>query len=614
MRLELGDETRIGRSERNDVVLPDALASREHAILRRKNLGWIFEDLQSRHGSYINRQRVERPRSLMPNDEIMIGQSRFLFDSEFDLQNADFSDRSVYLASPNEETMEIAPVATLAGAGAGEETTEEQTAELHFVVELSNLFDSSDVGLAEVLNRACARLAPLFRADGVLLFLHDSVSNELRATVAHYANEDILVDKLIIARTRADRRAVLVSDRPDMTPHPAPGAPLPPAKRSVLCAPMEVDDSLIGILYIQRQELDAYSLVDLHNLRAVARLMAVFVDVRRRADALVLKTRFAAPESEVIGSSPAIRRVLDFVARVAPTRATVLLTGETGTGKELIAREIHRLSPRGEAGAPFVAVNCSAIPETLFESQLFGHEKGAFTGAVKLQQGLIEQANGGTLFLDEIGELSMAMQPKLLRFLQEHMFTRVGGSRTLRADVRLVCATNRDLAVEVRQGRFREDLFHRISVMPINLPPLRERPSDIALLAEHFASLHARELSVDISGINSEAMALLARYEWPGNVRELANCIERAVLLADGKVLLPRHFQIAPRISSSDEHKRLIDTETPTPNIWRSLEEIEAEHIRQVMAACGGNQVQAAEILGIHRNTLRKKLKQYKLR
>src|SRR5262245_56345141 len=305
-----------------------------------------------------------------------------------------------------------------------------------------------------------------------------------------------------------------------------------------------VREKIIGVAVFSRTKPVAYTADDMGILEDVSRALAVTVanalaneEIRRLRDQLeqenvVLREQLCRVQKfdEIMGDSPPIRRVLDAVEQVAATDATVLITGETGTGKELIARAIHRLSPR--AHGPLVKFNCAAIPDTLLASELFGHERGAFTGAVARRKGRFEQANGGTLFLDEIGELPPELQVMLLRVLQEREFERLGGGETVRVDVRIVAATNRELAEDVRVGRFRSDLYYRLNVFPIHLPPLRERAEDIPLLTSHFAAKHGERFGRAISRIDRRAMNLLASYHWPGNVRELENVIERAVILS----------------------------------------------------------------------------------
>jgi DNA-binding NtrC family response regulator len=303
----------------------------------------------------------------------------------------------------------------------------------------------------------------------------------------------------------------------------------------------------------------------------------------------------------MIGESARMLDAFKAVARVARSNATVLIRGESGTGKELIARTVHERSAR--SAQPFVAVNCAAIPESLLESELFGHEKGAFTGAIARRVGRFERANGGTIFLDEIGDMSLPLQAKILRVLQEREIERVGSSASVAVDVRLVAATHRDLEQDVKAGRFREDLYYRLAVVSLHLPPLRERGDDLRLLAEHYLAHYAREYRRPVHTISAEALALLRAHHWPGNVRQLRNVIESAVLQVDGGVLLPSHLpadSLRPRGEGAIEESAML-----------TLSELERRHISRVMAESGGHMNVAAEILGIHRNTLRRKLAEY---
>jgi DNA-binding NtrC family response regulator len=305
----------------------------------------------------------------------------------------------------------------------------------------------------------------------------------------------------------------------------------------------------------------------------------------------------------LVGKSPEIQRVVELISRVAGTEATILIEGESGTGKELVARAIHSESPRAER--PFVAINCGALPETLLESELFGHVKGAFTGATATKKGLFEEADHGTLFLDEIGDTSPATQIKLLRVLQEREIRRVGSNAPIKIDVRVLAATHRSLEELVRQGRFREDLFYRLNVVAIPLPPLRDRRDDISLLASHFLEAAARRLGKPSPRISHETMACLLEYPWPGNVRELENAIERAVLLASQETIFPG--DLPPSLQRPSTVEAPV---SPTPRLIR-LEDVERDHILGTLEELGWNQARAAEVLGIGRNTLWRKLKDY---
>ncbi len=321
----------------------------------------------------------------------------------------------------------------------------------------------------------------------------------------------------------------------------------------------------------------------------------------------------------LVGESPHFRRVMETISTVAPTKATVLLEGESGTGKELFARAVHDQSPRHEG--PFIAINCAAMPDGLIESALFGHEKGAFTGATTRSAGAFERAHGGTLLLDEISEMRLDLQAKLLRVIQEHEFERVGGHQPIRVDVRLVATTNRDLRAEAEAGRFRTDLFYRLNVVPIKTPPLRERREDIPVLVQHFARRAAEEIGVAVNAVSPEAVDLLMRHSWPGNVRELANAVERAVILSRGGVLRPEVFQgtldvalkpaALPPPSVTNQLGGIVAAVVPAPagaSDAFNLDELERQAIQRALAATAGNRTRAAKLLGISERTLRNKL------
>jgi DNA-binding NtrC family response regulator len=339
-----------------------------------------------------------------------------------------------------------------------------------------------------------------------------------------------------------------------------------------------------------------------------------------------LRTRFGF--DNVLSRAPVVEGCYVAAAKVAHSDVSVLVQGDTGTGKEYLARAIHYMSNRSDR--PFVPVNCGAIPETLLESELFGHEKGAFTSATSQKPGLCEQADGGTLFLDEIAEMSMEMQVKLLRFVQDRSFTRLGGVKPQEVDVRIVAATNCNLQEAVEEGRFREDLYYRLNVVPLYLPPLRERPEDIALFADHFARRYVTESAAAGCSISPEAMLALQRYDWPGNLRELENAMRRAMLIADSGVIEPQHLMLGeaaaapnylqalrrPRHSDAGKRsdgslqKSAEEADQHTQPL-RALDEVERSHIMQVLSEVDSNKTQAAKILGIARKTLRAKMDKY---
>lgn len=309
----------------------------------------------------------------------------------------------------------------------------------------------------------------------------------------------------------------------------------------------------------------------------------------------------------IIGKTAPMRRVFDLIERVAPTRASVLVTGETGTGKELVARAIHDVSNRSRR--PFVPVNCSALTETLLESELFGHRKGAFTGAIASKRGLVESAQGGTLFLDEVSAISPAIQVKLLRVLQERVVTPVGGTEPIAVDFRLVAATNEDLEARVRSGHFREDLYYRMNVFPIRVPPLRERREDIPLLANAFRLRFAEENGLEAPPILPDTLSRMMAYDWPGNVRELENVMERSLILHAGARSLPFEPQAGQAVSGDAAERRLLDRARAEK--W-NLDRLEREYILEVLDEHSWHQARAARTLGINRRTLYRKLKRYR--
>ena len=341
--------------------------------------------------------------------------------------------------------------------------------------------------------------------------------------------------------------------------------------------------------------------IDLEELKILVEKTMEMSDLLAENQSLKAQVERVFQNSRIIGNSPRIHEIFDSLAMVAPTDATVLILGESGTGKELIADAIHANSTR--RSGPLVKVNCAALPENLLESELFGHEKGSFTGAVARKEGRFKLADGGTLFLDEIAEMSLLLQAKLLRVIQDRSFERVGGTETITSDVRIIVATNRDLEEEVHVGRFREDLFYRLNVIPIRMPPLRERREDIPLLAEHFLAAISERNSKMIRGFSPDVMDLLIRNRWKGNVREMENVVERAVIMSRGDMIqredLPAHLL--------DVDQEGVQGVTP----GRPLSEMEREAILSTLDLTGGNRTETARMLGISRRTLQYKLKEY---
>jgi len=380
--------------------------------------------------------------------------------------------------------------------------------------------------------------------------------------------------------------------------------------RSLLCVPLMVFQRVIGCIYLDSNNFGSRLNEDhLQLVAAIAGISAIALENARRLQWLEQEndrlTVEASQERSLVGESAHMKEIYQFLKRVARTDSTVLIEGESGTGKELAARALHRNSPR--ASKPFVAINCAAIPETLLESDLFGHERGAFTGAIGLKKGRLELADSGVVFLDEIGELAPALQVKLLRVLQEREFERVGGTHPIKVDIRLIAATNCNLEQAVRNGAFRKDLYYRLAVLKVTMPTLRERREDIPMLARHFVQKHAKRCKVKPRPISREALSCLVNYDWPGNVRELENAIERALVLGSSDMVLPE-----------DLPESLLER-TPSPEMTEAkyhaaVKELKKQLIRDAVEQTQGSYADAARILGVHPNYLHRLIRNLELK
>jgi Nif-specific regulatory protein len=377
----------------------------------------------------------------------------------------------------------------------------------------------------------------------------------------------------------------------------------------MLAAPIMSQDKTLGVIYLEAS--DPRVVFDREHLRlatALGGILGMPMENARRLEWLEAENRRLQEsidlEHDMVGAGSRMREVFQLVSKVAPTASTVLIRGESGTGKELVARAIHRNSPR--AGQPFVAINCAALTETLLESELFGHEKGAFTGAIAQKQGKLEMAHRGTLFLDEVGELPQAFQTKLLRVLQEREFERVGGARTIRVDVRLIAATNRDLESAIACNAFRKDLYYRLNVVSLAMPPLRDRREDIPLLARHFVAKHGKKANRRLAGLSPEALDCLQAYDWPGNVRELENLIERAVVLGSTELIVPEDLPEAVLEAPVASE--------PPGGYHQTVREEKKRAILAALSQSGGNYTEAAKLLGVHPNYLHRLVRNLGLR
>lgn len=482
--------------------------------------------------------------------------------------------------------------------------------ELAFLFEISQTLSRS-LDLREVVDPLLEAMAKHLGMARSTITLLNRQTGQIRIEAAHGLSESqrqrarySLGEGITGRVVQTGEPAVIprIADEPQFLDRTGARSGLPKEELSFICVPIKLGNEVIGALSVDRPFAGHGALQnDVRLLTIVASMIAQAVKLRQAAEEererlmaenarLQEELRERFRPANIVGNSKAMQEVYDLIAQVAKSSATVLLRGESGTGKELVAHAIHYNSLR--AGKPFVRVHCGALPETIIESELFGHEKGAFTGAIAQRKGRFELAHGGSVFLDEIGDLSPSTQVKLLRVLQEREFERVGGSETLRVDVRLIAATNRPLEQLIAEGKFREDLYYRLNVFPIHIPPLRERKTDILLLADHFVEKYARANHKAITRISTPAIDMLMAYHWPGNVRELENCIERAVLLAEGDVIQAHHLPptLQMPVPSRIASKGTLDA---------TLDAIERDMLVDALKASRGNKAKAARALGL---------------
>jgi transcriptional regulator with GAF, ATPase, and Fis domain len=589
----------MGRERDNQVCLADAWASKHHCKIVLTGSHFTLVDLHSRNGTFLNSTPV-RERTLEHGDEIRVGRSVFIVllredDASAAVPPVQF-DRAASWVTRYSKSLELdrpAQTKPLAAAGAD---AERDARELEALLRITDVLGSVH-RLDELEQKLLETIAEAIPADrGVIVMVGENIEHFTsifgwdRSPEQHHPVE---VSRAAIERALRERVAVLSRDV-RMVPETGDAA-MPRAGESVrtlLAVPLVVFDRTVGAIYLDtgnpKIELDEGHL---EWLKAFGRVAAIALEKARREEWLESENRRLRDELEadrqMVGESRHLQEVYRFITRVAPTAATVLVRGESGTGKELVARAIHRKSPR--TSEPFVALNCAAITETLLESEMFGHERGAFTGAVAQKKGRIELADGGTLFLDEIGELSPNLQAKLLRVLQEREFERVGGARPIKVDIRLLAATNQDLEKAMKDGRFRPDLYYRLNVISVTLPPLRERRDDIPLLANYFAARYCERSNRPVMEISAEARAYLINYDWPGNVRELANAMERAVVLGSGEVIRPEHLP-----------EDLLGIEIPKMTRFHEVvKETKRELILKAIKQANGSYTEAAKALGL---------------
>jgi Nif-specific regulatory protein len=593
-RVPLGQKPVVlGRTPECDVVIPDLRLSRSHCrILASAQGGWRVEDLGSRHGSFVAGVRVEGTSPLRPGEVLQIGETRVMLRPA--LPRA-----SIITGDPERDGRNLD---LLLSTVAGLAESQDLDALLRSIVDRAILVAGADRGALLL-----AGTGPGFKVRTA----RDAGGRDLSA--------EGLFSRSLPEKALQTGRAVLLRDTSTAeSGHETPDSVIASGLRSVACIPLPGPDRVSGILYLDSSRpAEAFSQADLSLLECLAVHSALAIEraqmreERRRRESrareglessnAALKARLGAERP--IGESRLMLQTLDRVRKVAASDATVCLLGETGTGKEVLARHLHRLSPR--AAGPFVVVDCAAIPEGLIESELFGHERGAFTGALESRPGSVREAEGGTLFLDEIGELPLALQTRLLRLLQERSVQPVGASARIPVEVRVVCATHRDLPRLVEAGRFREDLYYRLAVLTVPIPALRERGEDVLLLAHHFLARFGAAYGNEVHGFTQAAREALLAHAWPGNVRELERRVQRAALLARPPFATRQDLELGEA-----EDEGLPAFEEARSAVTQRFERV---YIRQVLEHSRGNVSRAAELAGVSRQFFQRLLRRYEI-
>jgi len=604
-------EATLGRDPANALPIADASVSRKHCLLRKEEERFQIKDLDSRNGTLVNGRAVKE-QWLRHGDQISTGDSIFLFLLEEQEQAVVASSVEFDEGRSTAETRVIHPreVVYLQPDRLQRElpATSQVARNLSALLKISRVVHAIR-DLEELQAQLLDLIFEVVPAGRGAILLADGAGQEfncLYARTRHAGQPQLVrVSRTIARQVMKENVAVLGVDVAGSGKLCKVESLAASEVRTLLCVPLTVFQRVIGCIYLDSTSgADRFEDEHLELLTAIAGVSAVALDNARRLQWLEQEnqrlTTEVRQEQSLVGEGAKIKEIYQALARVAPTDSTVLIEGESGTGKELAARALHRNSHRGNK--PFVAINCAAIPESLLESDLFGHERGAFTGALVQKKGRLEVADGGVVFLDEIGELAPALQVKLLRVLQEREFERVGGTHSIRVDIRLIAATNRDLNEAVRNGDFRQDLYYRLAVVKLTMPPLRERREDIPMLTRHFVQKYAKRCKVKPKPVAREAMAALVTYEWPGNVRELENAVERALVMGSSDT-----------VQLEDLPESLLEqapaAETHEGKYHASVKELKKQIILDAVEQTRGNYVEAAGILGVHPNYLHRLIK-----
>jgi transcriptional regulator with GAF, ATPase, and Fis domain len=597
------DEVSIGRDLTNQLTINDKSVSRHHCLIKRAEGQFKITDLESHNGTFVN-EAPTKEHTLLHGDRIRVGDSLFLFllHPEEESQGSDdvrFDDGTMLAVSTIRYRLEDALYS--------------MARDLSALIKIGTTINSIR-SLAEFQKRLLESLFEIVPAErGAILLLDGSLDDPIsvfaldRFSGSHQTRQ---VSRTVAQQVISEGVAILSNDIIESSVLSKSESLIAAMTHSLLCVPLTVHKKVIGIIYMDTTKPGGvFNESHLQLITAVAGFASGALDNARHVEWLEsenqrLQDDFQS-EHNMIGESKPMKEVYRFITRVAPSDATVLIDGESGTGKELAAHAIHRSSSR--KGRPFVAINCAALTETLLETEMFGHEKGAFTGALTQKKGKLEIADGGTLFLDEVGEMSQLLQTKLLRVLQEREFERVGGTRTLKVDIRLIAATNRNLEEALKAGSFRQDLYFRLNVVSVTMPALKERRDDIPLLAKHFAARYSEKCKRRVTGLSPEAIACLTNYDWPGNVRELENAIERAVVLGSTERIQPEDL---PEFLI----ERMPSTNQSTDTYYDSVKEAKRAIILKALDKTGGNYTEAARLLGVHPNNLHRLIRNLNLK
>jgi len=582
-----GDQLSVGRDSANHLSLRDRAVSRRHFAISKTDAAFQLIDLESHNGTFVNGIPVRR-KFLTHGDTVRVGRCELVFliteDDQQTLQPVQFREQ---------ETVDLLTTSNVRAYTSQCEGTDvgRMARDLNALFKIANTINS--VRDLEVLQRLLLQLiGEVIPADSgaIVILRHADEEPSSSCVWQRHPNSapQMSIRREIVQRALWERSPILSRPLPDSG-----------ETESILCVPLVGVERTVGVLYMAAAgSADKFEDGHVHFLNSVAGIAAVTLENVLATESLRSENRRLQAELDlegvIIGESKPMHQVGNFVARVAKSDSTVLIRGESGTGKELVARAIHRNSLR--ADKPFVAINCAAIPEALLESELFGHEKGSFTGAIATKKGKLEIAESGTIFLDEIGELAPILQAKILRAVQEHEFERVGATRTLKLSARVIAATNKNLEDAIKTGQFRQDLYYRLNVVSVVVPPLRERPDDIPLLAMYFAAKYSERCNRPLKGISSAVRTLLVSYSWPGNVRELENAIEHALVLGTSEEIvlddLPEALlEVQPAESSSVKYHDQIN-------------HLKKRMIADAVKQSKGSYTEAAKILGVHPNYL----------